>query len=260
MPKYLSNKYAPYSTCPICGWSGRDWGFKYRSLCKRCHAKWRKEKAKESQEDKLLIKNIEIANGIVVTEHVHKRLWQKAKRQIGVTKICKYVRLSYLIIFYIAMWVSFYLNEYVKQIADDNFSVIIKIVVYLLATVVCGVFEYRLHYIIANETVKLARIRQLEIQEKKRFYNSAEWRLIREQVIQDKGCICQECGRRILNDYDLTVDHIKPRSKFPELALEKSNLQILCRNCNSSKGATHDESSLKIDEGFSFADQTKEVE
>ena len=31
------------------------------------------------------------------------------------------------------------------------------------------------------------------------------------------------------------VDHIKPRSKFPTLSFEFSNLQILCEDCNLGK-------------------------
>lgn len=31
------------------------------------------------------------------------------------------------------------------------------------------------------------------------------------------------------------VDHIKPRSLHPHLALELSNLQIMCNECNVSK-------------------------
>lgn len=31
------------------------------------------------------------------------------------------------------------------------------------------------------------------------------------------------------------VDHIKPRSKYPELELEFTNLQILCADCNLGK-------------------------
>lgn len=33
------------------------------------------------------------------------------------------------------------------------------------------------------------------------------------------------------------VDHIKPRSIFPSLELDISNLQILCEACNLGKGA-----------------------
>jgi 5-methylcytosine-specific restriction endonuclease McrA len=32
------------------------------------------------------------------------------------------------------------------------------------------------------------------------------------------------------------VDHIKPRSKYPHLALRESNLQVLCEACNLGKG------------------------
>ncbi|MFC6439752.1 HNH endonuclease [Bowmanella sp. JS7-9] len=33
----------------------------------------------------------------------------------------------------------------------------------------------------------------------------------------------------------LQVDHVKPRAKFPELALDINNLQILCEICNIGK-------------------------
>ena len=66
-----------------------------------------------------------------------------------------------------------------------------------------------------------------------KFYTSVEWRKLREEVLQDNTNICFICG----NKKDLTIDHIKPRSKYPKLALKINNLQILCRSCNSSKGA-----------------------
>ena len=31
------------------------------------------------------------------------------------------------------------------------------------------------------------------------------------------------------------VDHIKPRSKYPELELDINNLQVLCEDCNIGK-------------------------
>lgn len=46
---------------------------------------------------------------------------------------------------------------------------------------------------------------------------------------------CQECG----SDYDLTVDHIIPKSKG---GLDTySNLETLCRKCNCDKGNKHPE-------------------
>ena len=34
----------------------------------------------------------------------------------------------------------------------------------------------------------------------------------------------------------INVDHIKPRSSYPELSLEFDNLQVLCAGCNLEKG------------------------
>ncbi|WP_409013867.1 HNH endonuclease [Dyadobacter sp. CY356] len=34
---------------------------------------------------------------------------------------------------------------------------------------------------------------------------------------------------------ELHVDHVKPRSNYPKLALKLTNLQILCRACNLGK-------------------------
>ena len=48
--------------------------------------------------------------------------------------------------------------------------------------------------------------------------------------------VCSECGLHIKNFLDVTVDHIQPRSKYPELALDIENLCVLCRRCNSQKG------------------------
>lgn len=33
----------------------------------------------------------------------------------------------------------------------------------------------------------------------------------------------------------IVVDHIKPASRFPDLALDLENLQVLCNDCNMGK-------------------------
>jgi hypothetical protein len=67
------------------------------------------------------------------------------------------------------------------------------------------------------------------------FLESRAWLELRYRVLKKgKGC-CQLCGTRGSESNPLQVDHIKPRSKHPELALAESNLQILCRRCNVGK-------------------------
>ena len=62
-----------------------------------------------------------------------------------------------------------------------------------------------------------------------------EWISLRAKVIDKYGKRCMACGC-YPPDSLLHVDHIKPRSIFPELTLEFDNLQVLCRDCNFKKG------------------------
>lgn len=63
------------------------------------------------------------------------------------------------------------------------------------------------------------------------FYTSLEWGLMRKKVFSRLGKKCLKCGSK----EKLHIDHIKPRSKYPELELDIDNLQVLCRSCNISK-------------------------
>ena len=67
------------------------------------------------------------------------------------------------------------------------------------------------------------------------FYYSPDWLCLRTRVIQKYGSKCMKCG----SQESIAVDHIKPRSKFPELELDFDNMQVLCRVCNSSKSNRH---------------------
>ena len=57
------------------------------------------------------------------------------------------------------------------------------------------------------------------------------------KAIEKYGSRCMACGRGPKNGAVIHVDHIKPRSIYPELALSFSNLQILCEDCNLGKMA-----------------------
>lgn len=68
------------------------------------------------------------------------------------------------------------------------------------------------------------------------FLESYEWRRVRMVVLKRDGARCACCGATPADGLRMHVDHIKPRRKFPELALDVDNLQVLCEVCNHGKG------------------------
>lgn len=68
------------------------------------------------------------------------------------------------------------------------------------------------------------------------FLQSYQWRKARMQALITHGARCQCCGASPATGAVMNVDHIKPRKTHPELALEQSNLQVLCNECNHGKG------------------------
>lgn len=66
------------------------------------------------------------------------------------------------------------------------------------------------------------------------FYASREWKELRLAVLSAQRA-CRLCGHSPLTGAVLHVDHIKPRSLWPELSLDISNLQVLCAKCNMAK-------------------------
>jgi len=67
------------------------------------------------------------------------------------------------------------------------------------------------------------------------FYASPEWRAIRYGALKANDGRCELCGVGKRDGAVLHVDHIKPRSKFPDLALDIGNLQVMCEDCNLGK-------------------------
>lgn len=68
------------------------------------------------------------------------------------------------------------------------------------------------------------------------FYHSPDWHRIRYEALKRSNGCCELCGASKKDGAVMQVDHIKPRSRFPHLALTLSNLQVLCRPCNMGKG------------------------
>jgi hypothetical protein len=67
-----------------------------------------------------------------------------------------------------------------------------------------------------------------------RFYDRPEWKELRYRVLIKFGSRCLLCGTSGPGVV-IQVDHIRPISIYPELALTESNLQPLCRECNLGK-------------------------
>lgn len=72
------------------------------------------------------------------------------------------------------------------------------------------------------------------------FYSTEDWRIVRYKALKLSNGLCQCCGAGPMPGKPLHVDHIKPRSKFPQLELVLSNLQVLCEDCNLGKLAWDD--------------------
>jgi 5-methylcytosine-specific restriction endonuclease McrA len=69
---------------------------------------------------------------------------------------------------------------------------------------------------------------------KANFYSSWPWRKLRYKVIKHYGGVCMICGASG-KGVVISVDHIKPRSLYPELELDFDNMQVACMPCNMGK-------------------------
>lgn len=76
--------------------------------------------------------------------------------------------------------------------------------------------------------------RKLSVKAKRRiktFYRSWEWAKLRYETLKHYGAVCMLCGFTRL----IVVDHIRPISRYPDLALDPENVQVLCDLCNRGK-------------------------
>lgn len=78
----------------------------------------------------------------------------------------------------------------------------------------------------------------------KEFYASWEWKRLSYDVKQERGRICECCGARPPKAV-IHTDHIKPLRKYWHLRLERTNMQVLCEDCNMGKGS-RDETDFRL--------------
>jgi hypothetical protein len=74
------------------------------------------------------------------------------------------------------------------------------------------------------------------------FYRSHRWRRLRIDALEGNreryGALTCECCLTTRTG-QWHVDHVRPRARYPQLALEPTNLQVLCADCNLGKGTRY---------------------
>ena len=187
--------------------------------------------------------SVQLLDDLVVTANIRKRLKNKAELEIPKTIVDKLPQYLFAVIFITSfiLGLVYLSSDFPKPPGVFGWVVAFAWLGLTIGSVPAvdllfsGPIEKR-NNAVKSLTIELAQERAETYEDRERFYGSPEWRKLRETVIKEDGPICGDCRRRIKKEVDITVDHIRPRSKYPHLALDRNNLRVLCRSCNSSKG------------------------
>ena len=81
------------------------------------------------------------------------------------------------------------------------------------------------NHIKANRVIFMAR------DFSKSFYNSKEWKMVRESALRRDNYLCVVCGKPA--DEVHHIKHLSPDNIYdPSVSLNLENLQSLCRDCH----------------------------
>lgn len=86
-----------------------------------------------------------------------------------------------------------------------------------------------------NKSLKRKTMRRIGKQGQKWLMTRAAW-FHSHAPDRDGFYTCYICGDKLL-PRETTLDHVKSRSRHPELRFEHSNLQPCCWRCNTAKGS-----------------------
>lgn len=75
----------------------------------------------------------------------------------------------------------------------------------------------------------------------RKLYGTREWAMLRRRLYAERGGVCQECGRlTVLHRREACeigqvaeFHHLKAVRQRPDLALDPSNIELLCHDCHS---------------------------
>lgn len=220
--------------CSSCGRIKRVKYVPTSNLCRSCAAKKRHT-----------VPNVpvSIADNLVVTTVVEKRLHKRAEKDIPRTRadrVGSEIQRWVFVFFFVSAF--FVIPRLFSEFSGGMWLFALGWCLGLPAFIDFLVIEQILarprrerQEQVALRTRELAEEREKRQEEGQLFYSSPEWAKLREWVIKEEGRVCAQCRRHIKNDSDVTIDHIRPRSKYPHLALRRENLRVLCRKCNSRK-------------------------
>ncbi len=69
-----------------------------------------------------------------------------------------------------------------------------------------------------------------------RWRDSKEGKMWKKKTWISQNRCCAICHQKIVLKGS-HIDHIRPIAKYPQLAVEKQNMQVTCSHCNVSKGS-----------------------
>jgi 5-methylcytosine-specific restriction endonuclease McrA len=92
--------------------------------------------------------------------------------------------------------------------------------------------KYPQHKSFVYQSYKKWRLDKYNKSSENLFYHSPEYKFLRLTVLKRDGYKCTNCGKSGSTNNALQLEHIKPKSLYPELIYELSNLRILCINCH----------------------------
>jgi len=99
------------------------------------------------------------------------------------------------------------------------------------------VVEFEKHYQSKRENFNIKPIEQPHNEIVRNLENGQNfgWKRARYIALLIYGNKCACCGDGLSEYEGVSVDHIKPKSKYPSLATDLRNLQVLCESCNVGK-------------------------
>ena len=235
MAKYWQQTAEGRFQCSECGRRKKPWYMQRKDLCRTCGSRMRSEANTQ----------VTITDGIVATKVVRAQLRKRAESDTPISASeRRYSRINALIGPLTLVSVYLIVKIFFGELSENEWLVAfwtcigVPILVWLTTGKLKEKPQADREAQIKNQVAELARQREEHQLTRERFYSDSRWIALRKQVIREEGTKCAECRIQIRNTQDITVDHVRPRSKYPELALERSNLQVLCRSCNSAKGAS----------------------